>query len=165
MTTTAERLLLRSVLSFAALPGLVAYVVPLVLLRPRGQPPRLSGVVIAIFGTGVLLACVRAFHVRGRGTLAPWDPPQRLVRTGLYRYSRNPMYVGVLLVLLGWATAWQVRALWIYFGAMCIIFHLRVVLGEEPWLSAAHGDEWARYRRMVPRWIGLRGRRPEGGQR
>ena len=161
---TRDRLLVRSTLSFAALPGLVAYVIPLVLFRPPGQPPRPVGVLVAGLGTTVLLACVRAFHVRGRGTLAPWDPPSRLVVTGLYRYSRNPMYLAVLLVLAGWAIAWQLRTLWIYFGVMCVLFHLRVVLGEEPWLSATHGDEWVRYRRVVPRWIGLRGRIGERGR-
>ncbi len=160
--TATDRLLVRSTLSFAALPGLVAYLIPLVLLRPPGVPPRFPGVAVAGLGTTILLACVRAFHVRGRGTLAPWDPPLRLVVTGLYRYSRNPMYLGVLLVLIGWAITWQLRALWIYFGAMCVLFHLRVVFAEEPWLAAVHGDEWTRYRRAVPRWIGPRGWRAGG---
>lgn len=162
--TSDDRLLLRSVLSFAALPGIVAYLVPLVLLRPPDSP-RPSGLAIACAGTLVLLICVHSFHVRGRGTLAPWDPPQKLVRDGLYRYSRNPMYVGVLTVLFGWALAWPRPALWIYFGAICITFHLRVVLGEEPWLSETHGEAWERYKRDVPRWIGPVVRRPEGRSR
>ena len=157
----AGRLLLRSTLSFAALPGIVAYLVPFLIVRTAVGPPRVGGLVVAGAGTVILLWCVHDFHVKGRGTLAPWDPPSRLVITGLYRYSRNPMYVGVLLVLLGWAIAWRSQRLWIYFGAMCLVFHLRIVLGEEPWLAARYGDEWSRYRRTVSRWIGRRGR-PEG---
>lgn len=151
---TGERLLLRSTLSFAALPGLVAYLVPLVMLRPAGPPVRPWGLAVAGAGTAILLVCVRAFHVRGRGTLAPWDPPQALVRTGLYRYSRNPMYVGVLIVLAGWALAWPVTRLWIYAGAIAVLFHLRIVFGEEPWLAETFGDEWHVYKRAAPRWLG-----------
>ena len=151
---TGDRLLLRSTLSFTALPGIVAYLVPLALLRPAEAPSRPAGLVIVGLGTAVLLACVRAFHVRGRGTLAPWDPPQRLVRTGLYRYSRNPMYVGVLTVLSGWALVWPVTRLWVYAGTIGVLFHLRILFGEEPWLATTFGDEWNAYKRSVPRWLG-----------
>lgn len=150
----AERLLARSTLSFAALPGVVAYVVPLLLLRPAGQPPKALGLALAAAGSAILLTCVRAFHVQGRGTLAPWDPPTKLVRTGLYRYSRNPMYVGVVTVLSGWAVSWPMARLWIYAVAIGLLFHLRIVLGEEPWLADTFGDEWTRYKRAVPRWLG-----------
>jgi len=54
-------------------------------------------------GLVVLLWCVRDFYVSGRGTLAPWNPPKRLVVVGLYRFTRNPMYIGVLMVVGGWA--------------------------------------------------------------
>lgn len=151
-----ERLLARSTLSFAALPGIVAYVVPLLVLRPAGQPPTLTGLVLAAAGTTILLTCVRAFHIQGRGTLAPWDPPVKLVRTGLYRDSRNPMYGGVIIVLSGWAVSWPTVSLWIYAGTIALLFHLRIVLGEEPWLADTFGDEWTRYKRAVPRWLGRR---------
>jgi protein-S-isoprenylcysteine O-methyltransferase Ste14 len=100
-----------------------------------------------------LLWCVRDFYVSGRGTLAPWDPPRRVVAVGLYRYSRNPMYVGVTLMLLGWATAFAVPGLFVYAAVVAVGFHLRVVLGEEPWLARTHGAEWDEYARRVPRWL------------
>ena len=104
-------------------------------------------------GCVLLLWCVRDFYVAGRGTLAPWAPPKNLVIVGLYRYSRNPMYVGVLLMLAGWALAYQTRGLTIYALTMAVVFHLRVVFFEEPWLAEAHGEQWTRYRAGVPRWL------------
>lgn len=151
-----ERLVLRSTLSFAALPGIVAYIVPLVVLRPVARGPRPSGLCVASLGTIILLWCVHAFYRRGRGTLAPWDPPAALVVSGLYRYSRNPMYVGVLLVLAGWALAWGSWPLTVYLAFVAIAFHMRVVLAEEPWLAATFGEQWQVYRKSVPRWLGPR---------
>ena len=101
----------------------------------------------------MLLWCVRDFYVAGKGTLAPWAPPRHLVVVGLYRWSRNPMYISVSVILLGWAIAYQSRALLIYALALFVMFHLRVVFGEEPWLARTHGDEWLRYRARVPRWL------------
>jgi protein-S-isoprenylcysteine O-methyltransferase Ste14 len=151
-------LLPRSVLSFVALPGLVAFVVPLAVL------PRAAGTfnapALLPLGAGllVLLWCVRDFHVRGLGTLAPWDPPTRLVVSGLYRYSRNPMYVGVLLILFGWAAAFATRGHLLYALVMCVVFHLRVVYFEEPWLAETHGSDWYAYRACVHRWLGRKSR-------
>ena len=97
-----------------------------------------------------------SFYTEGRGTLAPWSPPRHLVVTGLYRYSRNPMYVSVVLILWGWTAGFQSRALALYALAVMVAFHLRVVFGEEPWLAHTHGDAWDRYRAAVPRWVGRR---------
>ncbi|MBI3792350.1 MAG: isoprenylcysteine carboxylmethyltransferase family protein [Gemmatimonadetes bacterium] len=144
----------RALLAFLALPGVVAFAVPW-WLRPRGVPVQVAGVPVAAAGLAILVWCVRDFLVRGQGTLAPWDPPRALVVEGLYRYSRNPMYVGVLVLLAGWALAFASRTLWLYALAVAIAFHLRVVLGEEPWLARTHGDAWAAYRARVPRWFGV----------
>lgn len=75
---------------------------------------------------------------------------------GLYRYSRNPMYVAVVLILVGWSVTFHSVALAVYALAIAIAFHLRVVFGEEPWLARTHGEKWIRYRRHVPRWLGAR---------
>jgi protein-S-isoprenylcysteine O-methyltransferase Ste14 len=76
-----------------------------------------------------------------------------VVETGLYRYSRNPMYVSVTLALLGWAAAFGSRGLLIYALVVAVAFHFRVVLGEEPWLSRTHGSQWEQYKSRVPRWL------------
>jgi protein-S-isoprenylcysteine O-methyltransferase Ste14 len=96
---------------------------------------------------------VRDFYVAGGGTLAPWAPPRRLVVVGLYRVSRNPMYVAVVVILCGWALGFRTWASWLYVLAVAIAFHLRVVLGEEPWLARTYGEQWAAYRARVPRWL------------
>jgi protein-S-isoprenylcysteine O-methyltransferase Ste14 len=148
------QLLSRSLLSFAALPGVVAFVVPLLLLRRAGETFRLPALIPLGLGLAVLLWCVHDFHTRGLGTLAPWDPPRRLVISGPYRYSRNPMYVGVLLILLGWSLAFVSRGHLIYAVVMGVVFHLRVVFFEEPWLAKTHGTDWIAYRANVNRWLG-----------
>src|SRR5215510_4124501 len=146
---------LRALLAFIALPGLVAFAVPITalfltshtrLVYPLGLIPLALGIV-------GLLWCVRDFYVAGRGTLAPWAPPTRLVVVGLYRFSRNPMYIAVLAILAGWAVTYASLGLWMYFAIVAIAFHLRVVFGEEPWLARTFGEEWANYRRRVPRWL------------
>jgi len=159
-----NRLFWRAVLAFLALPGIVAFGVPLFVLAPRRFFDAL-GLIPLAFGIVLLFLCVREFYLAGKGTLAPWAPPQELVVTGLYRYSRNPMYIAVVLVLGGWALGFRSRLLTIYALAVTLAFHLRVVFGEEPWLARTYGEKWANYTAQVPRWLQLR-RRPVGrGQR
>ena len=155
-----RRLFWRAVVAFLSLPGVVAFVVPW-LLRPRGAALHEAGLLPLGAGLVLLLWCVRDFYVAGRGSLAPWAPPERLVTVGLYRVSRNPMYLAVLLILVGWAATFGARALWLYAGLVAVTFQLRVVYGEEPWLARRHGGAWTAYRARVPRWLGTR-RRPTG---
>ena len=115
-------------------------------------------------GVALLLWTVRDFYVAGRGTLAPWAPPEELVVVGLYRISRNPMYIAVILVLAAWAIGFHSRSLAVYAAVVAVAFHLRVVLGEEPWLARTHHEKWSRYKAQVPRWIGFpRGTPRDGG--
>lgn len=149
-------LLLHAMAAFLVLPGMVAFVIPLAWIAPGG-PERFGnpvGLVPLAIGVAVLISCVREFYVSGRGTLAPWAPPRTLVVTGLYRYSRNPMYLGVLLILSGWAVGFRTWPLAVYAGGAAIVFHIRVVLFEEPWLARIHDAQWASYSASVPRWIG-----------
>jgi protein-S-isoprenylcysteine O-methyltransferase Ste14 len=148
----ASRLALRATFAFVALPGVVAFSAPLLFLRPEGAFT-LAGVPLLLVGCLVLGWCVRDFFVNGRGTLAPWDPPRALVRNGLYRVSRNPMYIGVLFIVAGWAVGFRSWVLAGYLVVLAVGFHLRVLLYEEPWLARAFGAEWSAYRARVPRWL------------
>ena len=147
---------LRALFAFLVLPGVVAFAVPIWYLVTRSRTELLFpwSLLPLLVGCVGLLWCVREFYVSGKGTLAPWSPPRHLVTTGLYRYSRNPMYISVLLILLGWATgfgAW--RGLRIYLGFVAVAFYARAVLFEEPWLARTHGVAWDDYARRVRRWL------------
>jgi protein-S-isoprenylcysteine O-methyltransferase Ste14 len=149
-----KSLLWKALFAFLVLPGLVAFAIPLLAFeRPPLTSMSIPGAVIAAVGVVLLLWCVGEFYVNGKGTLAPWAPPRHLVTTGLYRFSRNPMYVGVLLILVGCAVGFRSRALSLYAVAVAIAFQLRVVSHEEPWLERTFGDTWPRYKAAVPRWF------------
>jgi protein-S-isoprenylcysteine O-methyltransferase Ste14 len=144
----------RAIAAFLVLPGVVAFAVPLSVLLSQGAwPVHPAGSLLLVIGIGGLAWCVRDFYVLGKGTLAPWAPPRHLVVVGLYRWSRNPMYLSVTLILLGWAVTFGSWSLLLYAAAVLVAFHLRVVLGEEPWLARTHGAQWDAYVRDVPRWI------------
>ena len=150
-----SRLFWKALLAFLVLPGTFAFLIPLTVFVPswRGLSLAPLGLVPLLLGVAALLATVREFYVAGRGTLAPWSPPRALVTTGLYRFSRNPMYVAVVMILFGWAALFHSAALLVYALAVAAAFHLRVVFGEEPALRQAHGDSWVRYAARVPRWF------------
>ncbi len=154
-----RRLFWQAVFAFLALPGTVALLVPW-LLRPVPEHVHIAGVPLLVVGAALLMWCVRDFYVAGRGSLAPWAPPEHLVIVGLYQWSRNPMYIAVLVILSGWAALFASRTLWAYTALVAIAFHLRVVFGEEPWLARTHGPDWAAFRASVPRWVGLVRPRP-----
>jgi protein-S-isoprenylcysteine O-methyltransferase Ste14/pimeloyl-ACP methyl ester carboxylesterase len=153
--TSRRLLLLRAVGAFLALPGVVAFLVPLLLATPALRQGRfhLLALVPLVLGGALLVWCARQFFTEGRGTLAPWAPPRQLVTGGPYAYSRNPMYIAVGLILVGWVLAFRSTTLVVYALAVLVAFHLRVRLHEEPRLSATFHDTWRRYSGRVPRWI------------
>ena len=155
-------MLLRAITAFIAMPGIVAFALPIWIGISTHHPMRyvpLAGTVLAL-GTLLLLACVREFYVTGRGTLAPWSPPRCLVTSGPYRWSRNPMYIGVVTILLGWWLLWDSRTLLTYTLVVACVFYVRVRVMEEPWAARHFGAEWETYRANVPRWIGTRSDSP-----
>ena len=147
-------MILRALLAFLALPGLVAFLIPLVIALPAIRQGSFAWSALALLlpGIGLLLWCVREFHVKGKGTIAPWSPPRHLVTSGLFRVSRNPVYLSVVMIVLGWAIGFRSWLLLLYALALVVAFHLRVLLHEEPFLARTHREEWTRYRARVPRW-------------
>lgn len=108
--------------------------------------------VVIVVGFSIYAVCARRFAVDGLGTPAPWDPPRRLVTSGLYRWTRNPMYVGIVLALLGEAWLFSSSAQLTFAICMAIAFHLRVLLYEEPVLRKLFGAEFDAYKARVRRW-------------
>lgn len=147
-------MLLRAIFAFFSLPALVAGVLPWMISHIPAPVVFRSGYGMApiFLGSVILLVAVISFYVRGCGTLAPWDPPKHLVVRDLYRFNRNPMYVGVILAVWGWAL--MTGHLWnyVYAAMLPVIFHLRVVLYEEKQMERLFGREWNAYRQAVPRW-------------
>ena len=93
------------------------------------------------------------FALIGGGTPAPIAPTKILVVKGLHRFVRNPMYLGVALVIGGQAWLFHSMLIAIYLACFWLIVHLFVLLYEEPTLRKQFGEQYDRYRASVPRWI------------
>ena len=150
-------LVLRSIFFALLLPGTVTLLLPYLILSRRAVPHwdaiGLPGLVVILVGATILIWCIADFARLGRGTLAPVDPPKALVIRGLYRYVRNPMYVGVVLVLLGESALFRSASLLLYTAVFFLIANLFVIVYEEPNLRARFGESYEHYRRSVARWI------------
>jgi protein-S-isoprenylcysteine O-methyltransferase Ste14 len=114
-------------------------------------------------GIVVYLWTITSFLLRGKGTPAIWftgalywligKEPAKLVSSGLYKYSRNPMYLGIMTTVLGEALFFQQSVLLRYVFLLFVIFYLVVVVIEEPHLQQKFGEEYRTYRKKVKRWL------------
>ena len=121
-------------------------------LRPQwGALP----VALMIIGGAVMLKCVWDFAWTGRGTPAPFDPPRRLVVAGLYRFVRNPMYVGMGIFLVGEALLLPAvrREMLIMLAVCAAAVQVFILAYEEPTLRRLFGEDYVRYCRNVRRWL------------
>jgi protein-S-isoprenylcysteine O-methyltransferase Ste14 len=149
-------LLLKNLAFTILVPGTVGVAIPLVLVRHRaiGSGPEIIGGTAALAVGGAIYAwCIWDFAFFGRGTPAPMDAPKRLVVRGPYGYVRNPMYLGVLTVILGWSILYLAGQLVVYLIIVAACFHLMVVLYEERRLQRDFGEAYEEYRRRVGRWL------------
>jgi protein-S-isoprenylcysteine O-methyltransferase Ste14 len=157
-------MLIRHLLSIALLPFVVVVVVPRSLLTrdavdaavPAGVllvGGRVVGPLVFAAGLALFTWCVVLFARVGRGTLAPWDPTKRLVVVGPYRHVRNPMITGVCTMLAGEALYFHSARIGYWLLLFVAINQAYFLLLEEPLLLARFGDEYARYRAAVPRWV------------
>jgi protein-S-isoprenylcysteine O-methyltransferase Ste14 len=141
-------------------PGIVLLYLPLWITHFRittGEPlgQKLLAAALILVGLTPALESVGRFIYIGRGTLIPIAPPEHLVVSGLYRYVRNPMYIGVLVALGGeavlfWSRGVLIEALFAFLG-----FNLFIRMHEEPSLTRRHPEEYFLYMRNVPRWLPL----------
>ncbi len=111
-----------------------------------------TGVALVV-GAAIYLRCLWDFVCEGQGLPSPVDHPKKLVVSGLYRYVRNPMYVGVLLVLLGEVLLFRSMPFLWYSGLWLGIMNVNILVYEEPYLRARFGESYVQYRKKVGRWI------------
>jgi protein-S-isoprenylcysteine O-methyltransferase Ste14 len=154
----------RHLLSVATLPFVVTVLIPLWLTRRQGRARiieasatywwlQLVGVVCLIVGVLLFASSLRRFATEGRGTLAPWDPPRRLVLHGPYRYVRNPMISGVVSILFGEALLMMSQPILTWAITFLTINLVFIPLFEEPQLRERFGASYIEYCRHVPRFI------------
>ena len=124
--------------------------------RLEGAATRGIGWCLIAAGIGVALWASAVFRRAGEGTPVPIEPPRRLVDTGLYRHSRNPIYVADLVILFGIFLVEGHLGLLLYVVVFGALIQAWLVLHEEPELLRRHGVEWERYAEHVPRWLRAR---------
>ena len=139
-------------------PAVVTLVVPGIIVWASGAELAgwtvvAPGALLIAVGLALVGWTVGLFATEGEGTLAPWDPTQRLVIRGPYRYVRNPTIGGVLLVLLGETALFRSPSLLIWLVAVLLVNVLYIPLVEEPDLRRRFGEAYDAYCQAVPRWL------------
>ena len=119
----------------------------------RSAPTGALGALMVVVGGGVIMHCTGLFAFIGRGTPVPVAPPENLVIRGLYRYSRNPIYVANAVVWLG-IFLWKGHLALLLLTVMGItVTELVILLSEEPELRRRFGSDYESYCARVPRWL------------
>ena len=155
------KLFLKTALFTVVMPGTFAVLLPVLIAGDRTSAGGAAlGLALSLFAFGIIVYLRSAwdFAAFGRGTPAPIDAPKRLVTRGFYRYTRNPMYVAVLTVVVGWAAFFGAFILVAYAALLFVIFSLFIRLYEEPRLAREFGGDYAAYVSQVGRWLPLRPR-------
>ena len=153
-------LLLRNLLFTILKPGVVVGLLPYLILRGYHRLNfKLShiihylGIVVFTIGLTITISCIVRFAFEGRGTLSPLDPTKKLVTKGLYNYSRNPMYLGVITMLAGETIFFRSWVLLFYLFGVFILFNLFIKLIEEPRLKKDFGVQYTDYCKAVKMWV------------
>ncbi len=151
---------LETILATILVPGTACFLVPYFLARVTGaaaNPPfgvaQILSVLVAALGSAMVVWVSATFVRIGRGTPVPIHPPSRFVASGLYRYVRNPMYAGALLIILANAAYFNSAWILLYAVGFWIVFTVFLIVFEEPQLRRRFGAEYEEYLKMVPRWI------------
>jgi protein-S-isoprenylcysteine O-methyltransferase Ste14 len=143
-------------------PTIVAGLVPWLLTGWEADNQSLAlkmvGGIVLAGGAALVLETTARFALQGRGTPAPWAPPERFVERGPYRFVRSPMYLGVILLVVGQGLLLGREILFLWAAAAWLGFTAFLVFYEEPQLSRRFGDDYDEYRRRVRRWLPTRPR-------
>jgi protein-S-isoprenylcysteine O-methyltransferase Ste14 len=149
------KFLLKQIFSFI-LPVIVLIIVPLNIeknILPHNIFALLAGLLLIFAGLYIMILTITMFVRIGKGTLAPWSPTGKLVIDGMYKFVRNPMIIGVLIVLTGESIAILSLNIFIWTLIFFIINNIWYIFYEEPDLEKKFGDEYRKYKKSVPRWI------------
>lgn len=113
----------------------------------------LLGLIICVAGIKLMSVTIRMLARIGHGTLAPWDPTQCIVTEGIYGHMRNPMLVGVIIILLGESLLLGSLGIFIwailFFAGNTLYFHY----SEEKGLEERFGEDYLEYKKNVPMWF------------
>lgn len=159
---STAKILLNTLIFTIIAPGGVTLGIPYLLLNSPLNIPALRfnsemlrwvALPLIVMGALIYVWCTADFVMRGRGSPNPDAPPTRLVVTGLYRYTRNPMYVGLLTTIIGGGLWVGSALLFIYAAIAFLIVHLRVTRYEEPVLLKQFGESYQTYLNQVSRWV------------
>lgn len=120
--------------------------------RVFNYPANLVGIFLILFGLILDALGVKAFFDSG-GTPLPWKPPKKLVATGPFRHTRNPIYLSWLFMMSGVAIYTNLLALFIIMVLFMATVHFGIVLGEENNLEKRFGKQYLQYKMKVRRWI------------
>lgn len=131
------------------------------LVLPRWLVP--VGILLTVAGALLGLSCLFVFVHFGRGTAAPFDPPRAFVAIGPYRFVRNPMYIGGILVILGAGFILLSVSIALWAVVFFVVMHLFVIFYEEPSLDRRFGASYRDYKRRVRRWLPIFGANHERG--
>ena len=147
--------IVKTVIFTILVPGTVAVIIPRAIASDARVPDLFSsiGFLPMALGAAIYFWCAWDFATAGQGTPAPIDPPKHLVVRGLYRFVRNPMYAGVLLLLAGESLTFQSLRILTYAAIVFVVVNLFVIFYEEPALKRKFGAEYEAYLRRVPRWM------------
>ncbi len=153
-------LIAKTTVFLVLVPGLVAVLIPYFLVEKSLQSTGAKfifelnmGLFPVLVGLFICLWCFWDFINKGKGTPSPFDPPKQLVTAGPYRYVRNPMYIGIILVVFGEAIMYSSVLLIFYLIFLLVFFHISVVYYEEPKLRSVFGENYHNYLISVPRWM------------
>jgi len=159
------RNILVTVIATVLVPGVAVVLVPYWILQATGglASPQVGflevgSVALALAGAGMVVWVSATFVAKGGGTPVPIDPPQNFVAEGLYRFVRNPMYFGALLILFAESIFFRCAWILLYAGLLWLALHSFTVLLEEPQLEQRFGGTYLDYKTRTPRWIPRRPR-------
>lgn len=136
---------------------LLGLVLEFLVVRTQGldMPAALRWTVVALFLlTGIAAIAAAVLRFRRAGTPAPpWQPATAFVAEGIYRFTRNPMYLGMTLIYCAIGVAADAPVVFWTLVPLAVTIHYGVVLREERYMGDKFGDAYIDYANRVPRWL------------